>query len=215
MNDFKFRASGIAEIMGDGKGADGLSVTAKTYLNGIAKEFAYGFHEKIDTKYFRKGIQCEAEGIELLNNVMFTKYEKNTARIDNEWITGECDILVPKVKVIDVKAAWSLATFPATSDEVAATSKKSGYDFQLAAYMWLYDVDLSEVVYYMVSTPEELRKYEQPEIHEVDHIHPSLRITVCQFKRDAAIEAKMKSKVIAARNYLENYAAQIRLDHQH
>ena len=210
-----FRASSIAEIMSDGKGADGLSVSAKTFLNGMAKEFVYGFCETIDTKYFKKGIQCEDAGIDLLNDVLFENYTKNTERKTNEWITGEADIVVPSKKIVDVKAAWSLATFPATSDEVSAIAKKSGYDFQGAAYMWLWDIDEFEIAYYMVTTPEDLRKYEQPEIHEVDHIDPALRISLCQFKRDKAIEEKMKSKVIAARNYLENYAAQIRIDHKH
>ena len=210
-----FRASSIAELMGDGKGADGLSVTAKTFLNGIAKEFVYGFNEIIDTKYFKKGIQCEDAGIDLLNDVLFANYVKNTERKTNDWIAGEADIVIPCHKIIDMKAAWSLATFPATSDEVAAIAKKSGYDYQGAAYMWLWDVDEFEIAYYMVSTPEDLRKYEQPKIHEVDNIDPALRISRCQFKRDKAIEEKMKSKVIAARNYLENYTAQIRLDHKH
>jgi len=210
-----FRASAISELMADGKGSDGLSVGAKTYLNSMAKEFFYGFTEVIDNKYFKKGIQCENIGIELLNDVLFTNYKKNTERKKNDWITGEPDIIIPGKKIIDIKLAWSLATFPATSDEVAATSKKSGYDYQLAAYMWLFDIDEAEIAYCMVTTPEDLRKYEQPELHEVDHIDTALRVSRCTFKRDKGIEEKMKSKVIAARNYLENYAAQIRLDHIH
>lgn len=213
MIDITFRASSIAEIMADGKGADGLSVGAKTYLNGIAKEYVYGFREEIDTKYFKKGIQCEQAAIDLYNMVTLSRHEKNTVRLTNEWVTGECDILVPKTKVIDIKNAWSLATFPATSEEVLAIAKKSGYDYQGASYMALYDVDEFEVAYSMVTTPEELRKWEQASIHEVDHIDPAFRVTRATIKRDAEIEAKMIAKVKVAQAYLRRRVEQIYEEH--
>lgn len=214
MIDIKFRASSIAEIMADGKGADVLSVGAKTFLNGIAKEYVYGFRETIDTKYFKKGIECEQAAIDLYNNVFFTNHKKNETRLTNEWVTGECDILVPKVKVIDIKNAWSLPTFPDTADDVLAIAKKSGYDYQGHSYMALYDVDEFEVAYCMTTTPEDLRKWEQAEIHEVDHIDPALRVTRATIKRDSAIEAKMIAKVKVAQEYLKNRVAQIHLEHR-
>jgi len=214
MIDITFRASSIAELMADGKGADGLSVGAKTFLNGIAKEYVYGFREEIDTKYFKKGIECEQAAIDLYNMVTLSRHEKNTVRLTNEWVTGECDILVPKTKVIDIKNAWSLATFPATSDDVLAIAKKSGYDYQGYSYMALFDVPEFEVAYTMVTTPEELRKWEQPEIHEVDHIDPALRVTRATIKRDAEIEAKMIAKVKVAQAYLRRRVEQIYEEHE-
>ena len=213
MNNFKFRASGLSEIMGDGK-KDELTEGAKTYLRTIAKQTVYGFNEVISSKYMDKGIQCEDAAIELYNNVFFTNHVKNKERLTNDFITGECDILVPKKEVIDIKCAWSLATFPATSEEVAAIAKKSGYDWQGRAYMWLYDVPSFRVAYAMVSTPEELIKYEQIELHEVDQIDPNLRITTFTIERDASLEEKIKVKVLAAREYIENVIAQISIDHQ-
>lgn len=211
----RFRASAFAALMGNGKGEDGLTVEAKTYLNGIAKEFVYGFSNVISSKYFDKGIQCEEEAIELYNNVFFTRHTKNSERRENSWLTGEADIVVPGKKIIDIKNAWSLPTFPATSDEVMAIAKKSGYDYQGRAYMALWDVDEFEVAYCMVSTPEELRRYESAEIHEVDHINPALRITRATIKRDKAIEEKMELKAAAAREYLANMVAQINVEHRH
>lgn len=213
-HDIIFRASSIADLMADGKGSDGLSVSAKTFLNGMAKEFVFGFRETIDTKYFKKGIECEQAAIDLYNNVFFAGYTKNSERRRNEWVTGECDIIVPAKKVIDIKCAWSLPTFPDTGDDVLAVMKKSGYDYQGRAYMALWDVEEFEVAYCMVTTPEELRKWEQPEIHEVDHIDPALRVTRATIRRDLAIEAKMKEKVAVAREYLLNRVAQINLEHR-
>lgn len=208
----RFRASAIAEIMADGKGEE-LSVGAKTYLKALAKEFIYGYSEVVTSKYMDKGTRCEQDAIDLYNHVFFTDYKKNEERRTNEWFTGEPDIIIPSSKIIDIKNAWSLATFPATVDDVHAISKKSGYDFQGRVYMHLFDVPEFEVAYCMVSTPEDLRKWEQAELHEVDHIDPNLRVTRAAFQRDDAIERKMIIKVEAAREYLQDAIERILNDH--
>lgn len=208
----KFRASAIAEIMADGK-TEELSVGAKTYLKGIAKEMVYGYREEITSKYMEKGIQCEQDSIDLYNRVFFTRHTKNEERRTNEWFTGEPDIIVPKVKIIDIKTAWSLATFPATVEDVQAIAKKSGYDYQGRIYMHLFDEQEFEVAYGMVTTPEELRKWEQAELHMVDHIDPALRITRYTIQRCEKIEQKMIVKVEAAREYLKQAVDRIINDH--
>ncbi len=209
-----FRASSIWEIMGDPKTGTGLSVTAQTALDEMAKEYAYGFNAMVDSKEMRKGIECEDDSIALLNAVLFASYTKNTERKTDDFITGECDIYVPGERVRDVKTAWSLSTFPATVAKVQSIAKKAGYDWQGRAYLRLWDVEEFSLDYCMVSTPEELRRYENKELHEVDHIAPHLRITSAHFKRDLSLEQKMIDKVGLAREYLKNAAAQINLDHK-
>lgn len=208
----RFRASAIAEIMADGKGEE-LSVGAKTYLRAIAKEMIYGYEEQISSKYLEKGTICEQAAIDLYNRVFFTRHQKNEERRNNEWFTGEPDIIVPDTEIIDIKNAWSLATFPATVECVAAIAKKSGYDYQGRVYMNLFDVPRFTVAYCMVSTPEDLRKWEQPELHMVDHIDPALRVTCYTIERDMAVEKKMITKVEAAREYLKAAIARILADH--
>jgi len=136
-------------------------------------------------------------------------------RKDNDWVTGECDILVPGEKVIDVKTAWSLSTFPATKDELSSIVKKSGYEWQGRAYMWLENVELFELAYCLVSTPEELIKYEQKELHIVDHIDPLLRVTRIFIERDKELEEKIKHKVGLAKDFVLNYSETIKLDHKY
>ena len=58
-----FRASALSSIMTDGKGKDELSVGAKTYVSKLAKDFVYGYDEKVTSKYMDKGIQVEDESI--------------------------------------------------------------------------------------------------------------------------------------------------------
>ena len=205
----KFRASSLSDLMTDAKEkGEPLSKGAKTALECMAKEYVYGFHEVISGKYMDKGIIVEDESIALYNSVFFTDYKKNTERRTNEWITGECDIFTGS-KIIDIKSSWSLATFPATS----AAGIDKGYEWQLRAYLMLWNVDHAEIAYCMVNTPDELIKYEQEELHYVDHIDESLRVTIVPYQRDRELENKIKFKVEAARKYLESLVVQIRTQH--
>lgn len=205
----KIRASALGELMTDPREkTEILSKGAKTALDKMAKEFVYGFNEVISGKYMEKGVIVEDQSIELYNSVFFTNYKKNTERKSNDWITGECDIFTGS-KIIDIKSAWSLATFPATAED----GLNSAYEWQLRAYMMLWNVDEAEIAYCMVNTPDELIKFEQEELHFVDHIPEHLRVTIVPYKRDKELEKKIKVKVEAARDYLTNKVKQI--NHQH
>ena len=185
-----------------------LSVGAKTYLKSIAREIIYGFTQEIDVKYMRKGLACEDDSIKLLNSVIFKSYKKHSGRIETDLLTGECDILAPDC-VRDIKSSWSLATFPCLKED----AEDKDYEYQLRAYMHLYDRPIAYLDYCMVSTPEELRKYEQVELHEVDHIDPQLRVTTVMYERDLEIEEKMLVKCRAAQLYIEEIKKQIYLNH--
>lgn len=186
-----------------------LSAGAKTYLKSIAKEFVYGYTEIVSGKYMDKGLIVEDQSIDLYNAVHFTAHKKNTIRLENDWITGECDIIIPAVKGIDIKSSWSLATFPAISED----GEDKMYEWQCRGYMMLHEVPQWEVAYCMVNTPDELIKYEQDEIHFVDHIEESLRITKVIYERDLALEEKIKIKVDAARLYMNAIIERIQQQH--
>ena len=205
----KIRASALGDLMTEPKEkTEILSKGAKTVLDNMAKEFVYGFNEVVSGKYMEKGIIVEDQAIELYNSVFFTDYKKNTERKTNDWLTGECDIFTGS-KIIDIKSSWSLPTFPATQEE----GQNKGYEWQLRAYMMLWDVDEAEIAYCMVNTPDELIKFEQEELHFVDHIPEHLRVTIVPYKRDKELENKIKVKVEAARAYLANKVNQINQQH--
>lgn len=187
-----------------------LSAGAKTACEKIAKQLVYGYDEIVTSKYMEKGIQVEDQSIALLNSVFFTDYVKNTERKTNDWVTGECDIFAPG-KIIDVKSSWSLQTFPVT----AASAADKGYEWQGRAYMMLWDVDLFEVAYCLVNTPDELIGYEDPSIHVVDHINQELRVTLVRYTRDKALEEKIKSRCEAANQYIDAMVKQIAVEHAH
>jgi hypothetical protein len=206
---FKFRASSISKIMTEPRAkTEVLSVGAKTYLAKLAKEFVYGYEETVTSKFLEKGIQVEPESLELYNSVHFTDYKKNAERKTNDWVTGECDIFAGE-KIIDLKSSWSLATFPATSTD----GEDTDYEWQGRVYMWLWDVDHFEVAYCLVNTPDELIGYEDPDLHYVDHINPVLRVTTVRYKRDKALEDRIKFKVEEARRFINLVVQQIADEH--
>lgn len=205
----KFRASSLGDIMTAPRSKDEtLSVGAKTCIEKLAKQFVYGYDEVISSKYTDKGLQVEDQSIELYNAVFFTNYKKNTERKTNDWITGECDIITP-AKITDIKSSWSLATFPAT----VLAGRDKVYEWQLRAYMWLWDVDESEIAYCLVNTPDELIGYEPQELHFVDHITQELRVTRVPYTRDRALEDKIAARVEEANRYMDAMVKQISTEH--
>jgi len=175
-----------------------LSAGAKTYIKNIAKEIIFGYRKEIDNRYLEKGIRLEAEAIQFINHRRFKRYEKNTERRTNDYLTGECDIWHKGVKTIDTKVSWSLDTFPALSEDCHDMT----YEWQGRGYLSLWDEQEHEVVYVMLDTPDDLIKWEPIEIHKVSHIDPSLRITSITYKRDMELEKKMYLKLDIAQKYL-------------
>lgn len=205
-----FRASALSAIMTDGKGKDELSVGAKTYVTKLAKEFVYGYDERVSSKYMDKGIRVEDASIDLYNAVKLTSYAKNTERRQNAWITGEADIVATH-KIIDIKSSWCLTTFPVLAEQ----GEDKGYEWQLRAYMMLWDKPYAEIAYCLVSTPDDLIGWEAPSLHQVDHINRELRVTLVPYERDLVLEEKIKVKVDAARIYYEQIVREIANQHTH
>lgn len=202
------RASSLSEIMTDPKGKDEtLSVGAKTAITKQAKEFVYGYDERFSSKYTEKGLLVEDSSIELLNSVLFSDFKKNTERKTNEWITGEADIVADRI--IDIKSSWSLATFPC----LAAEGENKGYEWQLRAYMMLWELDSAQIAYCLVNTPDHLVGFEDKALHQVEHIAPELRVTLLNYKRDKALEDKIKFKVDEARKFYDSVVKQISDEH--
>jgi hypothetical protein len=206
---FRIRCSSLSKIMTEPKSKDeSLSVGAKTYVEDLAKQFVYSFEKEVTAKEMEKGQIVEQQCIDLLNEVLFANFIKNTERRTNDWLTGECDIFTGR-KIHDIKAPWSLATFPAT----VFAGRDKDYEWQLRGYMMLWDVDESEIDYCLVNTPDELIRFEPEAIHYVDHIDPMLRVTRVPYARDRALEGKIKQKVDAAREYFDQIVQTIAEEH--
>ena len=80
--------------------------------------------------------------------------------------------------------------------------KKSGYDWQVRGYMYLYDKSYAEVIWAMTSTPDDLlTPYDDLKVHKVDHIDMEYRLTGVLVERDPELEEKMLVQYDHANKY--------------
>ena len=202
----KWHPSALGKLMTQPKSkSEILSETAKTKIREIAKEQFFGFSTSITTKPMIKGTDWEHESIALVNQVRGTFYIKNKERFENEFLTGEPDIILDH-SIIDIKTSWSLETWPATPGE----GINKDYEWQLMAYCWLLNKSHAELIYCMIDTDDTLlNDWDNRFIHKVSHIDPAKRITVLRYSINLDYIDEMKEKLTAANEYYSQYINQL------
>lgn len=203
-----FRCSSLADLIGKPKGKGELiTETAKSKIRAIAKEDLYGFKSFTGNQYTNKGLMLEDIAIEMSGKMRFKPYKKHVCRVENELITGECDILdLPNKLIIDTKCTWDIGTHPFFEDEASDKVKKAGYDIQLQAYMWLYDCDVANVDFWLFPVPLELTKdWDDREqlIDLVEVIPIKERLTTVVVERDESIIERIKEKIPHCQAYYD------------
>jgi hypothetical protein len=198
----KWHPSSLGKLMTSPKNkTENLSQGAKTYIRQVAKQDFFQYRVELDNKYINKGKDQEQDSIDLLNSVRFSNYKKNDVRLQDEYLNGECDILAED-RVIDIKTSWNLETWPATPGE----AHDNDYEWQGRAYLMLYDREIFELVFCLVTTKDEfLSQWEQIDLHRVDHIAPEKRITSVIYERDFDKEILIREKLIFANEYYSQY----------
>lgn len=214
------RCSSISKIMTNpsakkAREAGEWSATAQAAMLEQARERLFNVRKSLDeVKCIQKGRLCEDDGVELYNDVFLFDLKKLPAesRRDNGIITGEPDIIATgSNKGVDIKCSWSLLTFPLTAEMAA----KKEYEWQARGYMCLFDVDVWEVAYCMINTPDELLKpWDNIDEHIVD---PSIplhhRITVKRYERDIDVEEEMLDKCKKANAWIEQAVKNFATEH--
>jgi hypothetical protein len=201
-----FRASSLGKLMTTSRSkTDVLSVTAKSYIKQVAKKNYFGYQNQIASRYIDKGQQQEQDSIDLINTVRMESYTKHIGRVTKDYLSGECDILTADT-IIDTKTSWSLDTWPELPEE----GINSDYEWQMRAYMMLYDKPQAEVIYCLVTTdPDLLSSFDDRELHQVDHIPADKRITVLKYDRDILLEAEIMERLQLCSEYYDNYMQQL------
>lgn len=215
MLDFLIRASSLGKIMTEptaaaAKAGEVLSAGAKTYLRQLAAQEIFSIDFEVSAKALEKGIRCEPDAIGLLNRVRGLSLTKNTERKKDGFVTGEADLVIPGKEGYDLKCSWSAATFPL----VESDAMDAGYEWQMRAYMRLWNVNRWHVAYALVDTPDDLIGYEPMAMHIVGHIPEHMRLTVWTIERDMTLEAAIERKVTAARAYMRQVIAEFDRTHQ-
>lgn len=193
-----FRCSSLHKLIGDGRSkAAVISDTAKSAIRDIVKEDLYSFRSFTGNQYTAKGNLLEDMAIEMSGKMRFKQFNKHIGRVENELITGECDILDGRT-IIDTKVTWDIGTHPFFEDEAMEKVKKAGYDIQMQAYMWLYDCDVAHVDFWLFPCPPELLKdWDDIEqlVHLVEAIDIRERLTTVTIQRDESVIEKIKEKI--------------------
>jgi len=221
----------LAELIRKRDAPPELSDTAKALVRKVWLRNEKGIYDTIKSKYLDKGIFKEEDSISLVTEVEGVLYVKNEERIENEYFTGECDIIKDfehKRLIIDTKTSWSAQTFMESKSTL-------DYEVQGQIYMELFNADEFELKFCLVDTPEnlvqrekdtakwkyfsgdmtddELNKMEvlmQPIYDQIDRNmvysdNPTITKEECiktfYFKRDKDMYAKLVEKVKLARIY--------------
>lgn len=201
-----FRCSSLHKLIGDGRSkAAVISDTAKSAIRDIVKEDLYGFRSFTGNQYTQKGNLLEDLAIEMSGKMRFRNYQKHVGRVENELITGECDVLdLERKLIIDTKVTWDIGTHPFFADEAMDKVKKAGYDVQMQAYMWLYDCEVANIDFWLFPCPPELLKdWDDIDqlVHLVEKIDIRERKTTVVIERDEAIIQKIKDKTPHCQEY--------------
>jgi len=136
-----------------------LSDTCKSYLKEVYMYYKYG-KESVGgserSRYTIKGRSVEDESIMLLSRLDGQHYEKNQKRFQNDYLTGEPDILVSQeeniIKVIDIKSSWDGNTLLSN----IGSPLNPLYFHQVQGYMALTGAKSAEVAYVLVNMPQEI-----------------------------------------------------------
>ncbi len=201
-----FRCSSLHKLIGDGRSkAAVISDTAKSAIRDIVKEDLYGFRSFTGNQYTQKGNLLEDLAIEMSGKMRFRNYQKHVGRVENELITGECDVLdLERKLIIDTKVTWDIGTHPFFADEAMEKVKKAGYDVQMQGYMWLYDCEVANIDFWLFPCPPELLKdWDDIDqlVHLVEKIDIRERKTTVVIERDEAIIQKIKDKIPHCQEY--------------
>lgn len=193
-----FRASMVGDLMSYPE-KDKLPDGAITILDKMIDQHLINWCDnEFDFFTTEKGKRCENESIELYNEINDTFYVKNIERVTAGNLTGECDLLDKNESlVIDIKTAYSKATYR------TRIKMSKLYEWQLRAYMHLYNVNQAELAYCLVPTPHDLIKKTDPEHwHIFDDVPLERRISTLRIERDTEKEQQLLNRLILAENYI-------------
>lgn len=226
---YKFRASQVGKLFSS-KGD--LTVTNKKALIEIYVQETIGFKKDITNKFWEKGVACEPEGRDLIQQLHPDVFiPKNTIRKENEYVTGEWDVYFPDLRLVyDIKCAWDYLSF--NNSELSVE-----YEWQLRCYMWLLSANKARLAYCLCDTPENILVAEYnrmkwkngflddsdpvfvamredfEKLHTFSHLPIEQRMRIWEIEHDESKIEVLKSRLDKCRQWLKEYHEQ-QLKHQ-
>lgn len=189
-----------------------LSASAKTLIKDKIRKIKHNAPHKFSgSKETEKGHLVEDDAIMFLMQQEFISAEKNAIRFNNDWITGEPDIISDIV--YDTKCPWTYWSMPYFEDDIESKSLDAGYNWQQLCYLWLLRennshppvfIDEAQLKYILMPTPNKcLGKWDDFTLHIdfVEQMNPLDRISTYSIKWDESKIDLIKTKIMAARRY--------------
>ena len=200
------------------KPSDKLPETCKSYIKEWIKGKVYNKRKDIDNKYLQKGIQCEDEAINILMDYKNLPWNcKNEERRENDYMTGECDLLYPDM-IYDTKCSFDCFTFPLFKTKLRTNHD---YYYQGQVYMDLYKVKKYTVAYVLVNTPAGIIEKQIAResyglgtgdankvfdrvvaYHSYDKVDMSKRVKCFEFDYDDSVIQRIVARVELCRRYI-------------
>lgn len=201
------------------RGVVNLSKTCKDAVDEWCKLKLDYPVKQFSNKYTKKGLSVEDDAIEYISNYYgWVGAKKNTERKTNEYISGECDVLLQD-GIVDVKSSWSDKTFPLFGDKIDNVI----YIYQGMGYMALWGKNTFQLSYVLMNAPDFLIDQEANRLrfelgldevdaemweevkqkHTYDHLPDFLRIKSFVFERDDSVIESIYERVELCRTYLE------------
>lgn len=185
-----------------------LSAGGKTHVQDSLRSQLLGFDNRRDWNVpaLIKGKLCEGESIAFYDDYIFAagKLRKNEKRFNRDFdgviLTGEPDIIHPNGELlIDIKTPLSKRTMPMWPEE----AEEAAYYWQGQAYMKLTGCKNYTVAYVLVDTPEELRRGDSPDAHEMGDLDADKRVFEWHFSYSEDAYQLMLKKLAAAGRYYQ------------
>ncbi len=198
-----------------------LPATVKSLLKIWCQEQIYKARHNIHSKYLTKGTEVENEGIDLLNLILDSDYNKyEGAKLEDDYFKGYPDILPPKKTYLrDIKSSWDVFSFPTFENELP----DSKYAEQMQVYMHLTGRKKAYIDYVLINTPEDLVSSEAHFIarkngtavtqdiyefvlarHCFDDIDQYLRYKCYEINYDPDIIKELKFRIDLSRDYINS-----------
>lgn len=140
-----------------------LAQGTKSVLHKIWNFEVLGIKEVLKSKAVRRGKSQENESIDLVNEVFKINLSKNTQRFENDYFTGEPDLITDK-SIIDIKTCESWETFYSKTEKKA----NEDYFYQVWAYMLLTGKKQGFIAYTLPSYDENFIVYAQSSTIDVE-----------------------------------------------
>lgn len=192
------QAETLADLEQKSKSVE-LPQGAQTYLKEWYAETLFGDREEIKSKYLDKGNAMESMAIDICAlELGYGILDKNDESRESEFITGTCDVLIPKKEVLDTKCSWGSKTFI----ESALSPLCADYYWQMIAYCGLYEVPKARVCFCLMDTPAEINFGNAV---SYSHIPQKNRIHTKEVIFDAEQYAEIGKRVELCRAWLAEY----------